>query len=200
MRIVAPGGHFPQKCTCFEDIRDNVNVFTACFGLSTTLACGSIMWKCPECSKISTANLFQRITSKLNKIDENSKDLELLKSQIKNERCKTYANIAKRDAVELPKSQISAEPSVQSSDSYTNGAKNNTVGHGSLNPFLLRNQRRGSIYLFKLPVLVKKTRCFKVEMRVVTGTASASTIKRVKSTDRKERRHYFLRRVPLTSI
>ena len=83
--------------------------------------------------------------SKLNQIDEISKDLDLLKSQTNNERCDIYANVAKRDVVALSKSQIRAEPSVQSSDSFTNAARNNTVGHGSLNPFLLRYQRRDSI-------------------------------------------------------
>ena len=54
--------------------------------MSAKIACGSIQWKCPECSKISTANLLQQIMSKLSKIDEIGKDVEILKSQNRNER------------------------------------------------------------------------------------------------------------------
>ena len=89
-------GHSPHKCACCdEDIGEDDNVLTCelcsfrfikttCVGMSAKIACGSIQWKCPECSKISTANLLQQIMSKLSKIDEIGKDVEMLKSQNRN--------------------------------------------------------------------------------------------------------------------
>ena len=132
--------------------------------------------------------------SKLNKIDEISKDLDLLKSQSNNERCYTYANVAKRDVVALAKSQLRAELLLQS-DSFTNAARNNAVDHGSLNPFLLRKQRRGRIFSQVSGTREKIRRVSPVKVPDVTGTASASAMKGFNSTDREERRHYFLSRV-----
>ena len=200
-------GHSPKKCTCCdEDIGQGDNVLTCdvcnfrcikttCVGMSTTVACGSIQWKCPDCSKISTANLFQQIMSKLNKIDEIGKDVELLKSQNRNKRGQSYANVAAHDVVELPMSQNSIESSKQLSESYADRTKINAVTHGSLNPFLLRNQRRDSQSSQASGSREKRRRVSPVKVPVVTGTATASTIKGVKSSEREERRHYFLSRV-----
>ena len=69
------------------------------------------------------------------------------------------------------------------------------VGHGSLNPFLLRNQRRDSTSSQASGSREKRRRISPLNVPVVTGTATASTMKGVKSSEREERRHYFLSRV-----
>ena len=82
-----------------------------------------------------------------------------------------------RDAVELPKSPVRTEPSVQSSDLYTNGAKHNTIKNRSLNPFYF-DIRDGTIYHIKRFGTRKKRRHVSpVWVSVLTGTASASTMK-----------------------
>ena len=237
-------GHSPHKCACCdEDIGEDDNVLTCelcsfrfikttCVGMSAKIACGSIQWKCPECSKINTANLLQQIMSKLSKIDEIGKDVEILKSQNRNER-RGYTHVASLnrmdskgngaslnrldskensaylhesvathdDNAELPESQNCTQVvSKQLYESYADRTKGKTVvamagSHGSLNPFFRRNQRRDSISSQVSGSREKRRRVSPVKVPVVTGTATASTVKGVKSAEREVRRHYFLSRV-----
>ena len=226
-------GHSPHKCACCdEDIGEDDNVLTCelcsfrfikttCVGMSAKIACGSIQWKCPECSKISTANLLQQIMSKLSKIDEIGKDVEILKSQNRNER-RGYTHVASLnrmdskgngaslnrldskgnsaylhesvathdDNAELTESQNCTQVvSKQLYESYADRTK------ASLNPFFRRNQRRDSISSQVSGSREKRRRVSPVKVPVVTGTATASTVKGVKSAEREVRRHYFLSRV-----
>ena len=94
------------------------------------------------------------------------------------------------DNAELPESQNCTQVvSKQLYESYADRTK------ASLNPFFRRNQRRDSISSQVSGSREKRRRVSPVKVPVVTGTATASTVKGVKSAEREVRRHYFLSRV-----
>ena len=183
--MIGNGNGHSHKCSCCEStIADDDDELScdmcrsrcikgACIGLtSAAVTCGSIQWRCPDCSKISTLSIFEQILLKMNKIDKLEKDVESLKSQNFTSKPETFANVAKL---------------------------NKSCPSGIINPFR-RNQRTDSTSSqVSVTRTEKRRRTSPVKVPVLVGTSAASTsIKGVKTSEREERRHYFLSRVSST--
>ena len=59
-----------------------MSIRTSCLGVLSQLQCGQLLWKCPECVKISTISIFQSMLEKLKKIDNIEYDVKIMKEKL----------------------------------------------------------------------------------------------------------------------
>ena len=59
-----------------------MSIKASCLDVPSQLQCGQLLWKCPECVKISTNSIFQSMLEKLKKIDNIENDVKIMKEKL----------------------------------------------------------------------------------------------------------------------